>query len=58
MSILVSFIAAIASGWTRVALVPARCTTKRSPASARRKPSAIWERAELCEHMNSTRFIT
>ena len=41
-----------------VARVPALCTAKRSPASVRKKPSAIWERAELCEHRKRTRFIT
>src|SRR5918998_112371 len=50
-----SAIAAIASGLTKVASVPALMTSNRSPASCRKSPpSAIWERAELWVHRNST----
>ena len=41
----------------RVCSVPALCTSKRSPAIARRSPSAIWLRAELCVHRNRTRDL-
>jgi len=34
-------------GFTAVFSVPALCASNRSPAIARRKPSAIWLRAEL-----------
>src|SRR6266496_2213044 len=47
----------IASGWTRVASVPALAASNRSPPSARRKPSAIWLRAELCVQRKSTRRL-
>src|SRR5438445_6126916 len=56
MSIPSSFMTWAASGCTLVARVPALCTTKRSGASARRKPSAICERAELCEQRKRTFF--
>ncbi len=48
-------IARTASGWTKVACVPALWTSKRSPARCLSSPSAIWERAELWVHKNSTR---
>ena len=41
ISIPTSAIARIARGWTRVASVPALATSKRSPAMARRNPSAV-----------------
>src|SRR3954453_19741516 len=47
MSIPVSRMAAIASGRTVPGSVPALSTSKDSPASWRRSPSAIWLRAEL-----------
>src|SRR5437879_9709835 len=47
-----SAIARMASGCTRVASVPALATSKRSPASERSSPSAIWLRAELWAHRN------
>src|SRR5437870_13868504 len=50
-----SAIARMASGCMRVASVPALATSKRSPASERSSPSAIWLRAELWVHRNSTR---
>src|SRR5688500_565382 len=56
MSMPTSRIASIASGCTRVARVPALWISRRSPAIARRKPSAIWERAELCAQRKRTRF--
>src|SRR5918997_19538 len=49
-----SAIASMASGLTDVASVPALATSKRSPARCRRSPSAIWDRAELWVHRNST----
>src|SRR5947209_4672568 len=52
-----SAIARMASGCTRVASVPALATSKRSPASERSSPSAIWLRAELWVHRNSTRCL-
>src|SRR5262249_39889833 len=52
-----SAIARMASGCTRVAFVPALATSKRSPASERSSPSAIWLRAELWVHRNSTRCL-
>src|SRR6266508_4204286 len=52
-----SAITRLASGWTRVISVPALATSKRSPASARRNPSAIWLRAELCVQRNKTRCL-
>src|SRR6266508_4923270 len=55
MSIPASAIAWTASGCRPRASVPALCASKRSPASALRKPSAICERAELCVHRKSTR---
>src|SRR5437899_208542 len=52
-----SAIARMASGCMRVASVPALATSKRSPASERSSPSAIWLRAELWVHRNSTRCL-
>src|SRR6266852_634648 len=49
--------ASIASGRTRLGLVPALSTSKRSPASCLRRPSAIWLRAELPVHRIRTRFL-
>src|SRR5215218_4463712 len=54
MSIPISPITSIACGLTRVASVPALVTSKLSPARYRSSPSAIWERAELWVHRNST----
>src|SRR2546425_4111194 len=50
-----SSITRMARGCTRLASVPALWTSIRSPASARKKPSAIWLRAELCVQRTSTR---
>src|ERR1035441_6847561 len=47
MSRPISAMTAMASGRTWEGLVPAEKTSKRSPASWRSRPSAIWERAEL-----------
>src|SRR5258707_10766039 len=57
MSMPISFIAAIASGRTSEGFVPAENTSKRSPASWRNNPSAIWLRAELPVHRINTRFL-
>src|SRR6266699_3260713 len=58
MSMPISFIAAIASGRTCEGFVPAENTSKRSPASWRNNPSAIWLRAELPVHKINTLFLT
>src|SRR5262245_35590042 len=50
-----SAITLIARGFTDVFSVPALCASKRSPAMARKKPSAIWLRAELWVQRNRTR---
>src|SRR5437016_5611311 len=50
--------ALIASGRTRLASVPAENASKRSPPNARSKASAIWLRAELWVHKNSTRRVS
>src|SRR6516164_1261952 len=57
MSIPSSFITAIASDRTLPGRVPALCTSKRSPAACRSKPSAIWLRAELPVQRINTRFF-
>src|SRR5688572_1553476 len=54
MSVFFSAIARIASGFTAVFSVPALPASKRSPAMARRNPSAIWLRAELWVHRKRT----
>jgi hypothetical protein len=46
----------MAGGRTWVASVPAEKGSKQSPARRRRKPSAIYLRAELCVHRNRTRW--
>src|SRR5215471_19247629 len=46
-----------AIGRTCVASLPAENASKRSPPSARWRPSAIWLRAELCEHKNRIRLL-
>src|SRR3712207_1777257 len=53
MSMPISAIARMAGGLTCVACVPALVASKRSPARSRRRPSAIWLRAELWVHTNS-----
>src|SRR5471030_65 len=58
MSMSSSRIAAMASGRTRLGFVPALATSKRSPASWRSNPSAIWLRAELPVQRISTRFFS
>src|SRR5580765_1825687 len=55
MSIPRSAIASMARGFTDVFSVPALAASKRSPASVRSSPSAIWLRAELCVQRNRTR---
>src|SRR6185295_5802380 len=50
-----SAMARMASGLTDVFSVPALPASKRAPAIARRKPSAMWLRAELCVQRNRTR---
>src|SRR5215218_3076660 len=55
MSTPTSAIARMASDLTRVASVPALCASKRFLARWRSRPSAIWLRAELWVHRNSTR---
>lgn len=52
-----SSITAMAGGWTDVALVPAEKALKRSRYRARRYPSAIWDRAELCVQTKRTLFF-
>src|ERR687894_571062 len=47
-------IALMARGLTWVASVPALDASKRSPARCLSRPSAIWERAELCVQRNRT----
>src|SRR5215212_2305010 len=54
MSTPISSNARMASCLTWVASVPALCTSKRSPARWRSRPSAICERAELWVHTNRT----
>src|SRR6516225_490778 len=49
---------AIASGRTWPGLVPALSTSKWSAASWRRRPSAIWLRAEFPVHRISTFFLS
>src|SRR5258708_28429222 len=56
MSIPGWFIAAMASGRTRVGLVPAEKTPKLWPASWRHRPSAIWLLAELPVQRMRIRF--
>src|ERR1035438_2288198 len=58
MSIPSSRITSIASGRTWLGLVPALKTSKRSPASWRRRPSAIWLRAEFPVQRMRTRFLS
>jgi hypothetical protein len=58
MSMPIAFIASTASGWTLVGFMPALKHSYRSPAILLSRPSAIWLRAELSEHKNSTRFVT
>src|SRR5678815_4315056 len=58
MSMSRSAIALIASGWTDVFSVPALHASQRSAARARRKPSAIWLRAELWVQRNRTRIVS
>src|SRR5579872_3181669 len=53
-----STMVAIASGRTRLGLVPALNTSKWPPASWRSSPSAIWLRAEFPVHRMRTRFLT
>src|SRR5438132_13356113 len=55
MSMPTSAMARTASGCTQVASVPALATSSRSPAKARKNPSAIWLRAELCVQRTRTR---
>src|SRR5215468_7031852 len=55
MSMPSSAMARIARGCTDVFSVPALPASKRLPAMERRRPSAIWLRAELCVQRNSTR---
>ncbi len=55
MSMPCSAMTRIASGRTNVASVPALATSKRSPAQARNRPSAIWDRALLCVQMTRMR---
>src|SRR5712692_3253767 len=55
MSIPSSAIACTASGFKPRASVPALATSKRSPPSSRRNPSAICDRAELWVQRKSTR---
>src|SRR4030095_7907386 len=57
MSMPRSAMARIASGFTDVFSVPALSASYRSAARARRKPSAIWLRAELCVQRNRTRVL-
>src|SRR4030095_1672104 len=57
MSMPRSAMARIASGFTYVFSVPALSASYRSAARARRKPSAIWLRAELCVQRNRTRVL-
>src|SRR5262245_66274630 len=47
----------IARGCTHVFSVPALPASKWLPAMERRRPSAIWLRAELCVQRNSTRDL-
>src|SRR5688572_14375795 len=58
MSMPRSAIALMASGWTRVASVPALSTSMRPPPAARSSPSAIWLRDELWVHRMRTRFVS
>src|SRR6266542_6452117 len=55
MSMPSSAIALMASGRTRVASVPAEKASTRPPETWRRRPSAIWLRAELCVQRKRTR---
>src|SRR5216683_2887749 len=48
----------MASGRTWLGLVPALNTSKRSPASWRNRPSAIWLRAEFPVQRMRTRFLS
>jgi hypothetical protein len=57
MSMPTSLMTAIASGRTVLGFVPALSTAKRSPASRRSRPSAIWDRAEFPVHRMSTLFL-
>src|ERR1700733_11101532 len=52
-----SRITATASGRTRLGCVPALLTSKRSPASWRNRPSAIWLRAEFPVQRMRMRFL-
>jgi len=53
-----SFMTAIASGRTWPGFVPALSTSKRSQASCRNRPSAIWLLAELRVHRMRTLFLS
>src|SRR5437660_1602731 len=57
MSIPSSDITAIASGRTTLGVVPAENTSNLSPPNDRRRPSAIWLRAEFPVQRMSTRFV-
>src|SRR5271165_3629652 len=58
MSIPSSRMTAMASGRTWVGRVPALNTSKRLPAMLRKRPSAIWLRAELPVQRMRTRFLS
>src|SRR5579862_8955456 len=58
ISIPISCMTAIASGRTWLGLVPALNTSKRFPASCRKRPSAIWLRAELPVQRIKIRFLS
>src|ERR1700722_13796407 len=57
MSMPSSRITAMASGRTWLGWVPALSTSKRSPASWRNNPSAIWLRAEFPVQRMRTRLL-
>src|SRR5437867_3278677 len=54
---LISFITSMVRGCSPFGFVPALTTSNLLPARFRNKPSAIWLRAELPVHRNSTLFL-